>query len=335
MKIGISGYFGYMNFGDELFLKTWKQLFYEHQVHAIQSYEDINNLDVIIVGGGDLLIPSTFTSAYWRQEFLNKPTYVYGIGVPSQLPLNDKSKAEYKEFFSKCNLVATRDKVSGEYLQENEIYENPEVVEDVAFGYKNPGIKISKFNKITVGLSIRPNPHFRFADMVNLACHICSRGFELLLIPLQPAADPMWRDDNMHHMLKQRVEYRVKGAVVNVTPENIDVDHRWAMIGACNYFVSMRMHGVVASLLQGVPCIVLGDSNKFPRIMEKFGMGDFCKSYLDKDFIQTFEKLIDNQTKLPDLKDHAAYLKTKALGELIKFKQQVLSECSHKQEEEK
>ena len=63
-KIGIVGYFGYGNFGDELFIDVYRKYFYDCEISVLQdnlkspvyseqAYNKIGSLDAIIIGGGD------------------------------------------------------------------------------------------------------------------------------------------------------------------------------------------------------------------------------------------------------------------------------------------
>lgn len=325
MKIGISGYFGYANFGDELFLKTWQQIFKDCKVHAIQSYEDISNLDAIIIGGGDLLIPNFFTSAYWNEIFLTKPVYVYGIGVPIEIKHNEEELSKYRNFLQKCKYVSVRDNVSREFMITHNLCD-PEVVEDVVWSYENPGIQINKFNIKTIGFTIRPNPRYALNEMVQLVCQIALKKYKIKLIPLQPSSNVMYRDDTIHNILMDRVKHWVPDVDIELLPDAFDIDHRWSLIGACDYYIGMRMHGLVAALSQAVPCMALGDSNKFPRIMEKFELVHLSKNYSDTDFIDSFYKLIDKDADYSRLKDHGSYLKIKSGNELKLLRKKLLED---------
>ncbi len=74
LKIGIVGYFGYNNLGDEWFVWTWRNLFKEHaEVYVIHPLERIDYLDGIIIGGGDLVLPTQINNNYFRDELYEKP----------------------------------------------------------------------------------------------------------------------------------------------------------------------------------------------------------------------------------------------------------------------
>ena len=87
-RIGMVGYFGWGNFGDELFLKVHRQHLedkYDLQVvhdlqqepyHSRPLAEVVDEYDGFLIGGGDLLNPLRVSGLYWQMEYLKKPVIV-------------------------------------------------------------------------------------------------------------------------------------------------------------------------------------------------------------------------------------------------------------------
>lgn len=325
LNIGVSGYFGYHNFGDEIFLQTWKKVFQEHNVYQINQYIDIKSLDRIIIGGGDLLDTSFFTNAYWRPEFFEVPTYVYGIGVPN-MPENRNELNKYTSFLAKCKDVCVRDQFAVDYLVRNGLYANPKLVEDIAWSYSLPNYNYFGLseNKV-VGISYRFNRNFDWKNLLFLAEQVAKDDYDILLIPLQPAYDPNWRgnDDGIHHELKKHIEVCSPKTTINIISDSCDIDQRISFIKACDYYITQRFHGTLISLRTGTPCITLGDSSKFIKVLERFGMQDsFCKN--DKLVILEAYNML-KKDKLVVNKELVKRIEERAKKQIYEFKEKVIN----------
>lgn len=62
------------------------------------------------------------------------------------------------------------------------------------------------------------------------------------------------------------------------------------ILGSANFVLGSRFHALVGALSQGVPCVGLGWSHKYPELFADFGVPEFCASDLS-DFV-TFENMV-------------------------------------------
>ena len=132
-RIGLVGYFGWGNFGDELFLEAHRQhLGGEFELEVIHDLlsepyfsrpveEMIAPYDAILIGGGDLINPVRVSGLYWKEAFLTKPVFVFGIGVPSAKWARNDAIDTYRRFFQhpNCHLVVPRDIESYNWIKSN------------------------------------------------------------------------------------------------------------------------------------------------------------------------------------------------------------------------
>ena len=95
-KIAMVGYYNYGNYGDELFLDVFRQYLSDYEFVFLQDIlkrpfytggrealqAKVDQVDAVLIGGGDLVIPTYWTDQYFEEPFLSKPIFMHGIGVP-------------------------------------------------------------------------------------------------------------------------------------------------------------------------------------------------------------------------------------------------------------
>ena len=94
MQLGLVGYYGFGNYGDELFREVFEASFPGDRVEVLHDSPRapwfsegvapaVSRVDRVIIGGGDLVIPWARSELYWRREYLEKPVHIAGVGVPT------------------------------------------------------------------------------------------------------------------------------------------------------------------------------------------------------------------------------------------------------------
>jgi hypothetical protein len=85
-RIGMVGYYGYGNYGDELFLEVFGKYLSDFEFVFLQDQlerpfftkpldKKVETLDAILIGGGDIVIPNYWSDQYFEDVFLRKPVY--------------------------------------------------------------------------------------------------------------------------------------------------------------------------------------------------------------------------------------------------------------------
>lgn len=306
MKIGLVGYFGYGNYGDELFLKIWRELFGYENTQAIYPGDDLSDIDRIVIGGGDIIIPSLMNNNYFRDEFLKKDVFVYGAGAPIAGKDEPNEIKKFQKFFSKVKYLSVRDEASQRWLAQRDI--ESVAVEDMAWCYNNE-IKLPK-QPGTIGVTIRQHPYFPMDLCVRICMDLITKGHRLLLIPLQESLN---QTRDLHLTLQEKLTRRLVSSPCNITNYSLDVDHKWSLLHQLDGYVTMAFHGALTSLVGGVPTIMLATGNKFIQLAKKTNC-PIAKDYAEYLALQ-FEPV--DMEKVNKIKE-------KAKRELLDFKALVL-----------
>lgn len=153
--IGLAGFFGYGNYGDELFVSVYKEYLQDRfdlrflsdlqksPYYSKPLDEIVSGVDAIVIGGGDIVQPWNLDPRYFNKEFLQKPVFVIGVGVPLRARTNkDQNHAEkdwvvkkYQDFFNhpSVKFIHARDAQSADWIKSKTnpaigVFEAPDVV---------------------------------------------------------------------------------------------------------------------------------------------------------------------------------------------------------------
>ena len=92
----------------------------DHPHYSPAAYERIKSMDAIIIGGGDLFIPKYFAQNYFDDQFLQKPIYMHGVGVPLWIGEDPAVIERMARFVQHPNVrrINVRDKESARWVKE-------------------------------------------------------------------------------------------------------------------------------------------------------------------------------------------------------------------------
>lgn len=287
IKIGLVGFFGWGNFGDELFVRVfeeWLGKSYElkimndltHKPYFSRPLEElVDEVDAIVIGGGDLIIPWAISDLYWREEYLKKPVFIVGVGVPTWNESNPKIVERYKKFLTHENVkhLNVRDMESANWIRKNISEEiNVEHTADIVFAMEMPPkIKPSKkyFGIITRDRKGTPD---NLDQVHRLAERAVSQGFVIKHIILGTG--------NVGERDFARAEdLKVEGKEIIYT-ESLDV--LCQEISTCKIIASMKFHGTVVALNYGIPSIVLSATDKSRNLMRMIERQELLSSLNDE-----------------------------------------------------
>lgn len=133
MRIGLVGFFGWGNFGDELFFETWQEALSGHELIRMNdlitkpyfessAIQKARSVDAILIGGGDLIRTESISQLYWNGAWTQKPIIISGIGVAKESATQrDDVIPRLAKFFNSVNImsICTRDDESSRWIREN------------------------------------------------------------------------------------------------------------------------------------------------------------------------------------------------------------------------
>lgn len=270
--IGCAGYFGFNNYGDEIFLEVWKEKLGFHKAITIMPNDILDDIDKIIIGGGDLIWPYQVNNNYFHQSWYenNRKVYIYGIGAP--LPEKDNIKnsnvlALYRKFFNDAEYLSVRDLESYCYVKDYLGISKVQLVSDLAWNF-NCKTKIVKKHR-TIGITYRRNPKIKIDDIVKLCIYLIDAGYNILLIPLQ---DGYFNTRQLHKIILEEVQRFIPYANINITQTNLDTAHKYATIASCEGYITLAFHGLLTALKERIPTLCLINDNKFEQLVKQLEM---------------------------------------------------------------
>ncbi|WP_165816120.1 polysaccharide pyruvyl transferase family protein [Kumtagia ephedrae] len=300
-KIGIGGYFGYGNYGDELFLEVFKEHLgrdFELEVlpnrldkpYFAQAAEDrVDGVDAVLIGGGDLVQPWSIDPRYFHSAYLRKNVFLAGLGVPIRAGQSAQVEKphiieRYKKFFGHPNVrfINVRDKQSADWV-EGKLNPAAKVIEspDLVCGLTLPRVHRDPANPI-LGIVTRHRPGHELEDdysrIEQLGAYAISEGWAVRHIIL--GSGLIGERDVVN---AERV--KIPGKSV------IHTEDLWEMtraIGECSALASMKFHGTVVATMYGIPSMVLVPTSKNRNFMRRMGRDDLLSRFDAEDLVDRF-----------------------------------------------
>lgn len=293
-RIGLVGFFGWGNYGDELFLHNWRRTVGQHHeasvVHDLtaapyfsrSAAEIAQEHDALVIGGGDLVIPNKISPLYWNRAWLARPVYISGVGVPTWVKHRAPDVIErLRTFFQHPNVqhIGARDLESAQWIRR---YLEPNVpVEthaDLVFNMVMP--PAVTYDRPTVGINLRT--HRAGSDPAQLV-RVCEtmreRGYDVVNIVLGTgktrAAD-----------LEVAEAFPFRDQIVL---ESEDVDDLSSYLGGLDVLLSNKFHGTVVATMYGVSSVVLSATTKSKNLYQHLDRQMLLSSNEDPQLLEKVE----------------------------------------------
>lgn len=287
-KVGLVGFFGWGNFGDELFIDAHREYLGEHfdlevvndMLEAPYLSErrlaELSKYDAFLIGGGDLINPSAVSQLYWRKEYLSKPVFVHGIGVPQPAKKMSKSILHYQEFFRNENVKFTcvRDPESLAYFRE--VIEPANTVTthaDPVCAMTLPDASRSKEKLLGVAIRHHRSVVGQYEQVRAGVDRAKQLGYRIRMIVL--GNGNLGEADRMVSETFRRPDEEL------VYSDDLRVICR--AIGECHQLMSMKFHGMVVATMYGVPSLQLSATQKNRNFLRRIQRPDMQSNYTAED----------------------------------------------------
>lgn len=297
MNICVCGYYGYGNFGDELFLLTLSEQFPEDQVFPYTPQVDISQVDAVIIGGGDLVTPYYYNNYYFPPALSRLPTWVYGVGIVDFYPEETwpaEAVQEYRERLQQTHGLFLRDKWSAEIAEKYYFHSMVKVVPDIAFSYKEPHypIHFSAERKV-IGVCVFSYEDFPMNTMLKLLAGLSREEYHLVLIPVVHHMDNPFNDLPLCSKIQEELLAANPSAEITVANVMTDLNMTYQYIQSVDYLISFKLHPALVALRGGIPVLCLSKMGKVRSLFQSLNLEPYTM-----DYEASFQDISDRMQKL-------------------------------------
>jgi polysaccharide pyruvyl transferase WcaK-like protein len=281
MKIGIVGYYGYQNAGDERILFCLKRFFSQHEIVVVNGFEEavgklesLNRCDYVLFGGGGLILRGLNYFVPWL-EGIHTRFGCIGISVET---LNRDNKDFVDLLKQKSEFILVRDKRSLELLGHHyKVIVGP----DLTFLY--PYEIIAPVKDDVCGINLRPWHYWKsdYRDRYYYRMVRLNQRFPGLkkYYPL-----PKWEPGKAVALAQTQF-----GRLIPIplqTGSDINSDESLlteffgelpaqtflASLKQCRYLVGMRLHALMFACQMGIPFVSLSYQPKNEAFCNAIGL---------------------------------------------------------------
>lgn len=326
-KLLLVGFFGWGNFGDELFLETHRQqLGEEYELIVANDLttapyfsrpvdQIVDQVDAVVIGGGDLINPVNISGLYWREEYLRKPVFIFGIGVPNTSRTKPATLAYYRKFMQheNCKLVVARDVESYNWLSANLAPgEKLTWYPDPVCSYARPGKAVSREKTLGVVMREHRSLDQDMSKLRNLIDHAKSMDYRIKHLVLANK-----------ELGKKDLE---RAKLIAQPGEDIfyseSLTEMCTEISSLSALASIKFHGMVVAAMYGIPSIAMSVTPKNRNFLRMIEREEMLQSYTSENLyrhLSWFPAKIPNRTRYwlsKESKRGYAHLKDSLAAEL-------------------
>ena len=285
-RVGLVGFYGPGNYGDELFLDVFQQFlgpvadvgvvfesprrpYFDRPVRDI-----VRDHDAIVIGGGDLLIPWGLGDRYWLRDYLRRPIHVIGVGVPTWRPAKPRVVEALGDFLRHRNVrsITARDAESAAWIREH-LRPRVEVTSsaDLVFALPLPTVERPADPPI-LGIVVRwREGDDDYTAVRALAARGRELGYRLRTIVLST--------DEVRARDERALDELGLDGVERIASD--DLAELTRAIGECTMLASHKFHGTVVAVSYGIPSISMSTTDKNRNLLHRLGRPDLLCAFDD------------------------------------------------------
>jgi len=285
-RLGLVGYFNFGNYGDQLFLKVFDELFPDFELKVMHSLsrapyftgnlsKKVGGMDGILIGGGDLVIPWALSDLYWRGEYLEKPVFIVGVGVPTWGGKDDGVIKKMSDFFQHSNIkyIHCRDAKSADWIRKTlkpkiEVHHSADIACSLDYTQPHNG----NHSQRIFGLITRTQSNKDYSNIEALCHRAIEFGYKVNHIIL--GTDNIRKSDLS---VLEHFDFPYQTII-----ERDSIDELTNEIAKCSVVCSMKFHGCVAAYMIGIPIISLSKADKFVSFFQDIQKEIFLSVANDK-----------------------------------------------------
>ena len=286
--MGLVGFYGPGNYGDELFLDVFRQhlgaamdlrvLFDAPTRPYFQRpvRDAVREHDAIVIGGGDLLVPWGLGDRYWLPDYLRRPLHIVGVGVPTWRPAKSEVVERLARFVRHQSVrsIVARDAESTAWIRDQlRPRVEVEAAADLVFALDLPPVE-RPTDPPVLGITVRwRGGGDDYSAVRALAGHGRDLGYRLRTIVLS-TGDVRALDERAF------AELAIDGPDVERVASD-DLETLTRAIGECSMLASHKFHGTVVATAYGVPAISMSTTDKNRNLLRRLGRPELVCAFDD------------------------------------------------------
>lgn len=315
-KLGLLGYYGFGNYGDELFkvifetyLTNVKLVHFEEVTGVMKGFHATsemrqnfaNSVDGILIGGGDLIRPGDKKINYWFPEYLSKPIFIHGVGVARWLGFNKETVYKISKFFQHQNVkhISVRDVESKKWLEKHIQPRCPvDFYPDLVCALDLPEVNRTEkalgiITRKQIGQALNENQTTKTHQLLEKVCYAAEKqGFSIRQIILS----------NGETAKEELYAAKLLDFPGKIIKSSQDLSDLTKYIGQCSLIISTKFHGCVVASMYGIPAISLNNTNKIKNFYRMIEREDLLASIDNEYLLYVFNPYIhSNIAKIPTL----------------------------------